>query len=168
MIFSMKRQILFRALTFGIAASALILTGCSTTESRISEHPEIFQSLSPQEQALVTQGRIREGMSQNAVWLAWGAPEQKMAGSARGRPMETWVYMEYTYASDPYPFRPYGFGRFGGYHRFGGHRYAFYGDPFYDPFYSYITPRIAYPAKTVTFQNGRVVSWQYRTTPIPY
>lgn len=168
MIFGMKRQILFRALTLGVVASAFILTSCSTTESRISENPQMFQSLSASEQALVTQGRIREGMSKNAVWLAWGTSEQKLSGMTRGRSTETWVYMEYTYASDPYPWRPYGFGRVGLYHRYGGHRYAFYGDPFYDPFYSYIPPRVAYPAKVVTFQNGRVVSWQYRTTPIPY
>ena len=49
----MKRQIRFRALTFGIFASALFLTSCSTTETRISGHPEIFQSLSPRDQALV-------------------------------------------------------------------------------------------------------------------
>jgi hypothetical protein len=75
MIFSMKRQILLRALTFGISASAFIFTSCSTTETRISEHPEIFQSLSPRDQALVREGKIREGMSQNAVWVAWGAPD---------------------------------------------------------------------------------------------
>ena len=67
MIFSMKRQILLRALTFGISASALILASCSTTETRISEHPDIFQSLSPHDQALVREGKIREGMSTDAV-----------------------------------------------------------------------------------------------------
>ena len=54
MVCNMKRQILMRALTFGISASALILTSCSTTESRISEHPEIFNRLSQRDQALVS------------------------------------------------------------------------------------------------------------------
>src|SRR5204863_8844932 len=85
MVFIMKRQILFRALTFGILASALFLSSCSTTETRISGHPEIFQSLSPRDQALVRDGKIREGMSQDAVWLAWGTPDQKGSGTARGR-----------------------------------------------------------------------------------
>src|SRR6266513_4523813 len=98
MIFNMKRQILLRALTFGISASALVLTSCSTTETRISEHPEIFQNLSPRDQALVREGKIREGMSQNAVWVAWGAPDQKATGTARGRAVETWIYNDYTYA----------------------------------------------------------------------
>jgi hypothetical protein len=171
MIFSMKRQILTRALTFGLA-SALILSSCSTPEERIKEHPEIFQTLSPQDQSLVSQGKIREGMSMNAVWLAWGTPDQKAQGSARGRAVETWIYNEYVYADAPYPYPygPYGYGGYWGggvvFHHHGGHRFAIIGDPFYDPFYySYIPPRVAYPSKTVTFSNGRVVAIQVMTTP---
>jgi hypothetical protein len=172
MILNMKRQIFLRALTLGLSASALILTSCSTTETRISDHPEIFQTLSPNDQALVKTGKIREGMSQNAVWLAWGTPDQKATGVAHGRPVETWIYNEYTYANAPYPYPygPYGYGGyFGGrvfFHHHGGHRFAIIGDPFYDPFfYSYIPPRVAYPSKTVTFSNGRVVSIQVLTPP---
>jgi hypothetical protein len=175
MIFNMKRQILLRALTFGISASALILPGCSTTETRISEHPEIFQRLSPRDQGLVSQGKIREGMSQNAVWLAWGAADQKATGVARGKPVETWIYNEYTYSSAPYPYPygPYGYGGyFGGvgvFHHHRGHRFAIIGDPFYDPFYySYIPPRVSYPSKTVTFVNDRVVSIQILSPPRGY
>src|SRR5436190_17811037 len=94
MVRAMKCYIL-RALTLGVAASTLILAGCSTVESRISDHPEIYGSLSPSDQALVQQGRIRAGMSQDAVWLAWGSPEQKYAGAMRGRQTETWVYVTY-------------------------------------------------------------------------
>jgi hypothetical protein len=43
---------------------------------------------------------------------------------------------------------------------------VFFGDPFFDPFfYSYIPPSIPYPTKTVTFGNGRVVSFQYLVPP---
>jgi hypothetical protein len=172
MSLNMKRQIYLRALTLCLSASALILPGCSTTETRISDHPEIFQTLSPRDQELVKAGKIREGMSQNAVWVAWGTPDQKATGVARGNPVETWIYNEYTYANAPYPY-PYGPFGYGGYfggrisfHRHGPHRFAIIGDPFYDPFYySYIPPRVAYPSKTVTFQNGRVVSIQVLTPP---
>ena len=172
MILNMKRQIYLRALTLCLSASALILPGCSTTETRISDHPEIFQTLSPRDQELVKAGKIREGMSQNAVWVAWGTPDQKATGVANGRPVETWIYNEYTYANAPYPY-PYGPFGYGGYyggrvifHHHGGYRFAIIGDPFFDPFfYSYIPPRVAYPSKTVTFQNGRVVSIQVMTPP---
>jgi hypothetical protein len=173
MIFNMKRQIYLRALTLVLSASAIVLTSCSTTETRISDHPEIFQTLSPRDQELVKAGKIREGMSQNAVWIAWGAPDQKATGVARGRPVETWIYNDYTYANAPYPYPygPYGYGGyFGGgriiFHRHGAHQFAIIGDPFYDPFfYSYIPPRVAYPSKTVTFSNGRVISIQVMTQP---
>ena len=172
MILNMKRQIFSRALTLVLSASAIVLTSCSTTETRISDHPEIFQTLAPRDQELVKAGKIREGMSQNAVWLAWGIPDQKATGVAHGKSVETWIYNDYYYANSPYPY-PYGSFGYGGYygghvifHRHGGHRFAIIGDPFYDPFYySYIPPRVAYPSKTVTFSNGRVVSIQVMTEP---
>ena len=133
----------------------------------------MFNSLSPSDQALVKEGKIRVGMPQNAVWLAWGAPEQKAMGAMRGRETETWMYVTYTSAYPygyPYPGPYYGYGYgfgFVGAARFHGHhRFLFYGDPFYDPFYySYIPPSVAYPYKTVTFANGRVMSFQYLVPP---
>jgi len=62
MIFDMKRQIFLRALTLGLCASALVFTGCATPEQRISDNPQIYQSLSPRDQELVKVGKIREGM----------------------------------------------------------------------------------------------------------
>ena len=119
MIFNMKRQILLRALTFGVAASALILTSCSTTETRISNHPEIFQTLSPRDQALVREGKIREGMSQDAVWVAWGTPDQKERAPRVAAPWKRGFT-----TNTPMPMRPiripYGPFGYGGY--FGGRR----------------------------------------------
>ena len=157
MIFRMKRRFFSRALTLGLSASAIILASCSTTETRISNHPEIFQTLSPRDQALVSQGQIRPGMSENAVWLAWGSAEQKVVGNMRGRATETWIYITYTTA--PYG---YGFGSAAVFRTHHNRSFVFFGDPFYDPFfYSYIPPSIPVPYKTVTFANGRVVSFQY-------
>src|SRR5207302_2588415 len=106
--FLMKRQFLLKALTFGAAVSAIVLTSCSTTESRISEHPEIYQSLSPRDQELVSHRQIRVGMPQSAVWLAWGSPDQKAAGAMRGSSTETWVYTQTS--TYPYPYYGYGYG----------------------------------------------------------
>jgi hypothetical protein len=89
MIFRVRPRIPRWVLRFGTAASVLILTSCSTTETRISGHPEIYQSLSSRDQALVSQGQIRDRMSPNAVYLAWGSPDRKIVGNMRGRPTET-------------------------------------------------------------------------------
>lgn len=169
------RHSFFAALPLAIAAA--LFTGCSTTESRISEHRDLFNTLSPNDQQLVASGRIRTGMSQNAVWLAWGSPEQKAAGAMRGQMTETWIYVNYApaygYGGYGYPYGPYGYGGgfFGGgvavvrtHHH--GRAFAFVGDPFYDPFYySYIPPSVPYPYRTVTFANGRVVSYQSLVGP---
>jgi hypothetical protein len=174
----MNGRLISGVVTLAISSSVLILNGCSTTESRISEHPEIFQSLSPNDQALVSRGQIRPAMSQDAVWLAWGSADQKVSGYMRGRSTETWVYTTTSsygyggYGYGPgwgYPYGPFGFGGFGFgggvFRSHGGRRFVFFGDPFYDPFfYSYI-PTVTYPYKTVTFSNGRVVSWQYLVAP---
>src|ERR1044072_217946 len=149
MISDTKRRVISRALMLGLAAGVLTLTSCSTVESRGSDHPEIYNNLSAGNQALVREGRIRSGMSSDAVWLAWGNPDRKIAGHMRGRETETWVYVRYEsaypggypYGPYGYPYGPYGFGYGFGYAGFGivhahhGHRFAFYGDPFYDPFF---------------------------------
>ena len=172
MFSNMKRHLFRPALTLALSVIALVLASCSTPETRISEHPDIFQRLSPRDQALVREGRIRDGMPQDGVWLAWGTPDQKGTGFARGKAVETWIYNEYVYAHAPYPYPvgPYGYGGYRGgsavFHGYRGRRFAVIGDPFFDPFYySYITPSIPYPAKTVTFTGGHVISLQILTAP---
>jgi hypothetical protein len=173
----MKRLNFSRALTVSAAFIALFLTGCATIETRISEHPEIFSQLSPTDQALVRQGRIREGMPMDAVWLAWGSPEQKGFGRYHGKSTETWIYRAYYNEYDPY-YGGFGYGY--GYRGFVGggvlvgggrhgrrHFVAIY-DPFYDPFFYPRFRQVSYPYKTVTFSNGRVVAYQSYTPPRGY
>jgi hypothetical protein len=143
----MRLRFFVRAFPLGLATAAIVLTSCSTPQTRISDHPDLYQTLSHRDQALVTQGQIRIGMSRTALWLAWGSPDRKIIGNMGGGPTETWLYIYYATYYPPYaPWGPW----------------AFVGDPFYDPFYySFIPPSIPYPGKVVTFANGRVVSFQY-------
>jgi hypothetical protein len=145
----MKRRFFVRASTLGLATAAIVLTSCSTPETRISDHPDLYQSLSHRDQALATQGQIRIGMSRTAVWLAWGSPDRKIVGNMGGGPTETWVYVYYaTYSY--YPFAPLD---------------EYFGAPLYDPFcYSWFPPSLPYPGKVVTFAHGRVASFQYVTS----
>ena len=164
-----------KTLILGLACVGLCLTSCETTENRITEHQDMFNTLSARDQALVRQGQIRSGMSMNAVWLAWGSAAQKTTGEMRSQPTETWIYVENRsapYGSAYYPYYGYGPGFrpgfYGGvgfaHHHHHGRSFVFFGDPFYDPFYySYIPPTITVPYRTVTFVNGRVVSFQYLT-----
>jgi len=147
----MKRRFFLRASSLAVAIGTLALTSCSTPETRISDHPDLYQSLSRRDQALVTQGQIRIGMSRTAVWLAWGTTDRKIVGNMGGGPTETWIYTYYA----SYPYYPY----------YNPLDYYF-GAPLYDPFcYSWFPQSIPYPGKIVTFANGRVVSFQYVTSP---
>jgi hypothetical protein len=164
----MKRRNLSWALTITVALSALFLTSCATIESRIADHPEIYNQLSPRDQALVRQGLIREGMTPNVVWLAWGSPEQKGFGRMHGKASETWIYRAYYSEYQPY-YGPYGgyYGGIGaGFIVRGRHgRFISVYDPFYDPFFYPRFQQVSYPYKTVTFANGRVVGFQGYTPP---
>lgn len=171
----MTRRFIVGALTFFVAISALFISGCATVDYRISQNPELYQQLSPRDQDLVRAGQIREGMTQEAVFLAWGQPEQKGFGRMNGRQTETWIYRAYYPSYDPYPYGGYGggfgYGGFGyGYGYIGvrgrhGHRFGYYYDPFYDPFFYPRFRPVSYPYKTVTFARGRVVGYQGLTPP---
>jgi hypothetical protein len=142
----MKRRFFLQASTLAVVMGTLVLTSCSTPQTRISEHPDLYQSLSDRDQALVSQGQIRIGMSRTAVWLAWGSPDRRIVGNMGSGPTETWLYIYYaTYYPPDGPWGPWGY----------------FGDPFYDPFYYSYIPSIPYPAKVVTFARGRVASFQY-------
>jgi hypothetical protein len=139
----MTRRFSSGALMLVIAAVVLVLISCSTPQTRISDHPDLYQSLSSRDQALVSQGQIRSGMSRSAVWLAWGSPDQKIVGNIAGGRAGVAVAG-------------------GNMHHHGGRSFVFFGSPFYDPFYwSYIPPSIPYPGKVVTFVSSRVMSFQY-------
>ena len=82
----------------GTGACAVLLASCqiSTPMSRVSQNPVIYQTLSPEHQSLVQQGLICEGMSKEAVFLAWGNPNSApVIGQQNGVPYEKWVYVVY-------------------------------------------------------------------------
>ena len=138
----MQDRLVLVALAFAIIAGAMIFGGCATPGGRISQHPEIYQGLSPGDQALVREGQIRQGMTTDAVWLAWGTADQKIPANIRGRPAETWVYLRYETPPS-------------------------YGGPYYyGPFdWSYIPPKFIYPIRAVTFSNGKVAYFGYLPPP---
>ncbi|MDB4370343.1 hypothetical protein N9Z23_03525, partial [Akkermansiaceae bacterium] len=62
---------------------ALFAVSCSsshTPAARISKNPKIFRALKPEQQALVEVGKIQNGMTPAAVFLAWGSPDRQAEG----------------------------------------------------------------------------------------
>lgn len=170
----MKRRNIHQALIACAVPFLLFVTGCTTVETRIQERPQAYQNLSPRDQAMVQQGRIREGFSQDAVYIAWGPPSQQVPGRYNGRIVETWIYDSTTAGDYGGPFyygSPYGYGVGFGY--YGGRRgrlgrYGGFYDPFYDPFFYRGANIVRYPDRTVTFQNGRVIALQFLPPPRIY
>lgn len=142
--------------TLLLSLLAVGLAGCETvtsTERRIAAEPAMFDELSSNHRDLVQQGRVTEGMSKDAVYLAWGRPQETKESSRDGKSRETWVY----YGSESVPVRTVGVGVGYGYgdpcYRYGG-----WGGPFYDVGYHY--RHRDYVAAKVEFEKGRVVFWE--------
>src|SRR5438045_9320172 len=86
--YMIKRRLFSWALLSVTVAGAFLFTGCSTPESRISEHRDLYDSLPTRQQQRVAQGQIAPGMSENEVWLTRGSPGQRVNGYALSRSTE--------------------------------------------------------------------------------
>ena len=131
-------------LAFGMASCVSY-----TPADRIAENPVLYQSLPPEQQVLVQQGKICNGMSPKAVLLAWGKPNTPpIVGEKDGHRIERWIYKSY----EPVSVVSFGAG------------YGYYGPRgWYDPFYSnFGTAYVPENAASVEFVNGKVDSWEAR------
>ena len=83
----MTRMIL---LTVGLC----LLAGCATTtvEGRRKERAGAYQALSADHRKLVDQGDIAAGMSEDAVYIAWGKPDQILRSGDKSGVKITWLY----------------------------------------------------------------------------
>ncbi len=71
-----------------------LLTGCATSsiESRRRERASGYASLTPEMKTLVDQGQIRRGMTQDAVYIAWGKPSQMLQQEDQRGLVVFWLY----------------------------------------------------------------------------
>jgi hypothetical protein len=73
----------------------LCLAGCatqSTIQSRIHERDAAYAALPPDTQKMVDEGRIQVGMDTNAVYIAWGKPNQVLESGDQRGVSTTWIY----------------------------------------------------------------------------
>ena len=140
-----------------ILSLILGLSACvpSTPQSRIEKFPEKFATLNKKDQALVQQGQIAPGMSQDGVLLAWGFPDQRFEGSRDSKETARWDYATTVPVySSTYVFGPYGprYGRYGPSWRQGYPDFGFTAVPEI----AYIPYRVA----SVWFVENRVDGWE--------
>lgn len=151
---------------------ALLLSQCvATPQTRIQNNPQLYSQLSSRDRQLVASGSLREGMTRDAVYLAWGQADRVSTGVHKGRAMESWTYL----GQRPVTTYNMGFGLgggWGGYPYWGAGRLGYgwagglggwggwgggWGSPYWGggPMVTYIP----YTQAVVEFTNGRVTSW---------
>jgi hypothetical protein len=121
-----------------------LVAGCatpSTVQSRIQERTAAYQAFSPAVRQMVDAGRIEAGMNEDAVYIAWGKPDEVLhSGDQRGE-FTTWVYRSAFLEETRY---------------WAGRRYPHLAHDY--------EPR-SYVRAEIVFFNGNVQSW--RTLPQP-
>ena len=126
----------------------LFICNCtSTIESRIENNPQLYSALTGQEKKAVSKGLIIRGMSQGAVYIAWGKPSGIMEKNSNGKTLEKWRY------SSLMPVMSQSF-LYNDYHYYHGYDHC---SPFY---HSTNVGYIPYTSAVVEFENNKVVSWE--------
>lgn len=120
----------------------------------------MYDRLPSSHQTLIDQGRIQQGMSKEAVFLAWGNPDIKSDGEEENVRFERWIYTRLTPIYTTGFSGIYGYGRRCSPYYYGyGSRGSYYG---FNNQVVYATSKAA----TVEFKNDRVTRWQRgRLTP---
>lgn len=137
---------------FILGLAAVLLTGCaSTIESRKKERYNSYSELSPEQRATVDAGQIKVGMTKDAVYIAWGKPQQVLTSESQAGRNEVWVYLgSYLQSYGYWGFRPF-YGPYG-----------YYQGPYF--YHDYLP--VAYAKAEVIFEKDVVKQW--RTLPQPY
>ena len=84
-----------RLLALWLLPLVACLAGCisrPTIQSRIQQRNAAYAALTPAVKQLVAEGRVQAGMDTNAVYMAWGRPDEILqSGDQRGE-YTTWLY----------------------------------------------------------------------------
>lgn len=168
-----------KTISLTLLLAMLLMVGCNSTNSggnqsavhkassskpgatkvainrRISKNQGKFQKLSSYHQSKVSNGDLAEGMSKDAVFLAWGKPDKVTDSTMHGAKSELWMYTgrearPTTSIGIGYGF-PYGAGFFDRYN------YENHG-PGWD--FESDVRMVETMDRTVHFKNGSVVGWQ--------
>ncbi|MEM6885305.1 MAG: hypothetical protein AAF571_09750 [Verrucomicrobiota bacterium] len=139
-------MVCIRSVILIIFSVLFVFIGCTSPQKRAEENPEAFARLSKDQQRMVLEGRIEEGMNEDAVYIALGRPSKKRDMRIEGETINNWIYSR-TVTEEIPAFRDR-------YYR--GHNGRLYRSCYYDPYYrSYVVDTFR-----VMFKSGKVVGWE--------
>ena len=97
-----------------LAIVAALPIGCatSTIESRKQERYGVYSGLSSEQKTSVDLGQIKVGMPMDAVYIAWGKPNQILTAETAGGTQIRWLYagtylQSFSYWTYPGAYGPY-------------------------------------------------------------
>ena len=135
-----------------LCAGFAVLTGCttSTVEKRKQERYGAYSALAPEMRSRVDAGQIKVGMTEDAVYIALGKPDQILQEETQAGATTRWHYLGAHLEEH----------RYSNYHPYRGRRHSLL-EPSYNMEY-YSRP---YVRSEVVFRSGIVAEW--RTFPTP-
>lgn len=80
---------------FVFLIGVFVLAGCatqSTVQTRIQERADAYAAFSPEVKQSVAASRVQFGMDTNAVYIAWGKPDEILESGNQHGEYTTWVY----------------------------------------------------------------------------
>lgn len=143
----MRIRVLWQSRLWPAVLLLSVLAGCSTPASRIRNAPELFASCTPEQQALIKEGKVGLGFDEDMVRLAVGEPDNKWSRVDAAGESEMWAYTRFETADGLPLYR-------GAYHRYHDDAY---------PYYQYYPLRKSEDYFRVVFKAGRVVSVETNT-----
>jgi hypothetical protein len=143
----------FLQLTLAVLSAGLLANCASTPATRAEKRPAAFQAIPQSQRDTVLAGEIKDGMSRDAVWIAWGPPNNISQAGEDGTHYEIWRYtgLRPVYRSSigmGLAMLPHGRGRSRHYHT----------HPYYD--FNYGPDYVPYTEAVVKFREGKVKSWE--------
>jgi hypothetical protein len=133
------------------------LAGCATTarhlQARIKEKQAVYDALPADIKQCIDQHRVKVGMSEDAVYIAWGAPSQILHSGDQAGETTSWIY--YGSYMQGTPVWTYGPGSYDA--------YGFGAAP--PQYLTYVYNPRDYVRAELVFVKGKLVRW--RTLPQP-
>lgn len=92
-----------------IVTAVLMIGACATPQTRSEKYAVAFSGLSEKDKALVLDGKIREGLSDDGVLIALGKPSKIEESVYKGKKHTFWIYTRLvTYTVPGYHYAAYG------------------------------------------------------------